>query len=111
MKNVLYRALGQNGDVDVDLISGVLLNPGDRIVMSSDGLTLHVKPSEIAKIALSDDDPQSIAARLVDLANKRGGRDNISVVVILAQGTGTLNDTPALAQLDYEDDDPTLPMR
>jgi PPM family protein phosphatase len=111
MKNVLYRALGQNGDVDVDLISGVLLNPGDRIIMSSDGLTLHVKPSEIAKISLSDDDPQSIAARLVDLANKRGGRDNISVVVIVAQGTGAPDDTPMLPQFDYEDDDPTLPMR
>lgn len=110
MKNVLYRALGQSGDVDVDLITGVILNAGDRILLCSDGLTLHVKPPEIAKIVLSDDNPQRIVNHLVDLANQRGGRDNISAVAIVALGVATQDDHE-LIRIDYEDDDPTLPMR
>lgn len=108
MKNVLYRALGQNSEVDVDLISGVIMNAGDRIIMCSDGLTLHVKTPEIARIALADDDPTMIATHLIALANERGGRDNVSVIVILAQSEGILDEpTPRLA---WEDDDPTLPL-
>jgi protein phosphatase len=114
MKNVLYRALGQSGDIDVDLISGIHLNAGDRIILCSDGLTLHVKPSEISRIALSDDNPDTIGRRLIDLANQRGGKDNISVVTIVAIADGSTpvsDDDDTLVQLDYEDDDPTIPMR
>ncbi len=112
MRNVLYRALGQAPDLDVDLISGVSLQSGDRIVLCSDGLTLHVKGHEIAEIALSDDDPDRIAAALIELANQRGGKDNISVVVIVASlDTTTLETEEAeLELLDHEDDDPTTPL-
>jgi protein phosphatase len=111
MRNVLYRALGQIPDLDVDLISGVALNPGDRILLCSDGLTLHVSAEEIRAVALADDDPERIAAKLVDLANQRGGRDNISVIVILAQPAEVLHRNTDLLTMDYEDEDPTLPLR
>ncbi len=81
MRNVLYRALGQSEEVDVDVYHSYL-RVGDRLVLCSDGLTLHVKPSEIASIALSADRPDEVSQRLVDLANERGGRDNVTVVVI-----------------------------
>ncbi len=114
MRNVLYRALGQSHDLDVDLISGVNLNVGDRIILCSDGLTLHVKPHEIATIALDQEDPAQASRRLIALANERGGKDNISVVVIVAlANTGSPYREQAehpLETLSYEDDDPTLPM-
>src|SRR5690606_28257892 len=45
MKNVLYRALGQSEEIDVDVYHSYL-RVGDRLVICSDGLTLHVKPNE-----------------------------------------------------------------
>lgn len=111
MKNVLYRALGQTRELDIDLISGVVLNPGDRILLCTDGLPLHVSAEEIRQIALADDDPERIANQLVGLANQRGGRDNISVIVIVAQPTDNDQASTGLLYMDYEDEDPTLPLR
>lgn len=81
MRNVLYRALGQGSDVDVDIYHSYL-RPGDRLVLCTDGLTLHVRPNEIASIVQADSRPEMTTQRLVELANERGGRDNVSVVVV-----------------------------
>lgn len=80
MRNVLYRALGQAEEVDVDVYHSYL-RVGDRLVLCSDGLTLHVKPQEIARIA-GENRPEVASQKLIELANDRGGRDNVSVVVI-----------------------------
>lgn len=56
-----------------------LLRPRDRVVLCSDGLTRHVAPEEIARAA--GDTAQRAAHELVDLANARGGQDNVTVVV------------------------------
>jgi len=82
MRNVLYRALGQTEDIDVDVYH-TRLRPGDRLILCSDGLTRHLKSAEIAEIALREDDPENISDQLVDLTNQRGGEDNVSVVVII----------------------------
>lgn len=81
MRHVLYRALGQSDDLDVDVYT-VRLYPGDRLVLCSDGLTRHVHPAEIGQIALVDAEPGAVCDTLIQLANSRGGEDNISVVVI-----------------------------
>ncbi len=81
MKNVLYRALGQTPDTTADLYDRSL-KTGDRIVLCSDGLTRHVPPDEIAQVVRQERVPGKITHRLVHLANRRGGEDNISVVVI-----------------------------
>jgi PPM family protein phosphatase len=88
MKNVLYRALGQADDIDVDVYHSYL-RIGDRLVLCSDGLTLHVKPHEIARIALANDDPEDISQKLIALTNERGGKDNVSVVVINVEPDGS----------------------
>ena len=85
MGNVLYRALGQNEDVDVDIYYK-RLHIGDRLILCSDGLTRHVKAPELAKIASSDPNPDVISQKMIDLANQRGGEDNISVIVIAVEG-------------------------
>ncbi|NDJ76921.1 MAG: Stp1/IreP family PP2C-type Ser/Thr phosphatase [Chloroflexi bacterium] len=84
MRNVLYRALGQVEDTEADLYSRNLAE-GDRLVLCSDGLTRHITPAEIADIATQSDSPEEIAQQLVDLANERGGEDNISAVVIVME--------------------------
>lgn len=86
LRNVLYRALGQNEEVDVDVYEAHL-RLGDRLVLCSDGLTRHVKPHEIAEIALSERDPEVASQALINLANERGGEDNVSVIIIAVEGT------------------------
>lgn len=83
MGNVLYRVLGQTYDIEIDIYQAQI-NDADRILLCSDGLTLHVKADEIKEIALTHDDPETISQELIKLANERGGRDNISVIVVLA---------------------------
>lgn len=112
MKNVLYRALGQGFDIDVDLIPDVFMEIGDRLVLCSDGLTLHVSPDEIAEVALTDNDPQIISDNLINLANARGGKDNVSVVVILVEKDRDQrsSESPTQTQtLKREGDDPSSP--
>jgi protein phosphatase len=57
------------------------LQGGDSYLLCSDGLTNMLEDEEIAVILQDAGPVQSIAERLVSLANERGGRDNISVVI------------------------------
>lgn len=85
MRNVLYRALGQHEDVEVDIYEAHL-RAGDRLILCSDGLTRHVKPAEIARIVSDAADPDIASTELVALANERGGEDNVSVIVVALDG-------------------------
>jgi PPM family protein phosphatase len=84
-KNVLTRALGTDEQVEVDEDSIALLD-GDRLVICSDGLTGMVTEDQIQAILENSDHPQQAADRLVKAANRAGGIDNISVVVLDAIG-------------------------
>lgn len=86
MRNVLYRALGQVDDTESDLYSRTL-TAGDWLVLCSDGLTRHVTATEIAELTTPDRSPEEVAQELIDLANRRGGEDNISVIVIMMEST------------------------
>lgn len=103
MKNVLYRALGQSEEIDIDFYSHNL-HAGDRLVLCSDGLTRHVRPGEIADIALKEQEPDKISQRLIDLANARGGEDNISVVVVVVEGDSPESSVSATLEAENEDD-------
>lgn len=95
MRNVLYRALGQAEDLEIDTFTRTL-SAGDRLVLCSDGLTRHVKAQEIANLVTLNDDPEVACEALIDLANARGGEDNISVVLIYVDG----EDAPLLIKND-----------
>jgi protein phosphatase len=86
MSNVLYRALGQSFDLEVDIYTHYL-NDGDALVVCSDGLTRHLSSSDIAKIVKSADSPDEATLDLIELANERGGEDNISVIVVMVNET------------------------
>lgn len=114
MRNVLYRALGQTEELDVDVYH-TRLRPGDRIVLCSDGLTRHVKAPEIAQLVLEKDEPISASESLVALANERGGEDNVSVIVIVVDGDYMTDETPMVLMavspsLIEEDSGDTIPV-
>jgi serine/threonine protein phosphatase PrpC len=84
-KNVLTRALGTDEQVEVDEDS-LALADGDRLLLCSDGLTGMLTEDQIQAILQESSDPQNAAERLVRAANRAGGIDNISVVVLEAVG-------------------------
>lgn len=83
--NILTRSMGAEPTVQVDVFPALQLTPGDVILLCSDGLTDMLGDEEIAR--LMDKNPSKRAARrLIDAANKRGGADNISVVIARVGG-------------------------
>ena len=82
-RNRITRALGQKPTVVVDYFVHTW-QAGDVMVLCTDGLTGQVSDAEIAAV-VSRSSPDKAAARLVELANERGGPDNISVIVARAE--------------------------
>ena len=78
----ITRFLGDPRGVQPDIFVETL-QPGDRLVLCSDGLTRHVTDGEIA--AAMRDDPARAADALVALARSRGGEDNVTVIVYAAR--------------------------
>lgn len=84
-RNVLYRAIGQNESLDVDAITR-RLPPRSRLLLCSDGLWNLVPEETIREISAAHGSPQEVCEKLVDLANERGGPDNISAIVVQVPG-------------------------
>jgi PPM family protein phosphatase len=78
-RNVITRALGYQSGVTVDLFRWPL-QIDDIIVLCSDGLHGLVTDAEIARIA-GEAAPEDAVHQLIDLANSRGGTDNITVAI------------------------------
>jgi serine/threonine protein phosphatase PrpC len=78
---IVTRALGVDDIVDVDLYT-IEVAAGDRVLLCSDGLTTMVRDRDVERLLRGDADPQRTAEILVDAANRAGGEDNTSVVVI-----------------------------
>lgn len=84
MKNVITRALGLEDDVQVDFAEiDFDVSQGEKLILCTDGLTNLVSDEKIAE-CVSDRDCRMHTQKLVDLANKNGGTDNITVVIISA---------------------------
>ena len=86
-RNIILQALGPDSRVRVDL-SRQALRRGDLLLMCSDGLSGLVRRDEIAAVAKPDADLADICGDLIDLANARGGPDNITVVAARFEGDG-----------------------
>lgn len=80
-KNVITRSLGPYADCKVDLEGPFPIQVGDTFLLCSDGLTAVVSDTEIGSI-LANMTPDEAVQVLVDLANLRGGPDNITVVIV-----------------------------
>jgi len=77
-KNVITRAVGHQDYVEVDTIE-LEIQSGDRFMLCSDGLHGYLLDGEVD--GLLKGEREAVANRLIELANERGGRDNITVVV------------------------------
>ncbi len=87
-RNIILRSVGTAPSLDAD-VNDEQLKPGDVVILCSDGLTGHLEDDEIAAMA----SPEAVAKygasltalRLTELALERGGKDNVTVLVILVE--------------------------
>lgn len=80
-RSMLYRAMGVRTDIEFDIMNSIELGSSEFFLMCTDGLTGYVEPKELQEIVLSHP-PQGACDMLVDLANRRGGHDNITVQIV-----------------------------
>ena len=80
-RSIIYRALGTNPDVEVDLFDRELA-PGDRIVLCSDGVWEYFEADEFAHHIMGPQSPQELCQKMVDLCLGRGADDNATIAVI-----------------------------
>ena len=80
-KNVIVRALGMKETVRVD-VTHEAPEPGDVYHLCSDGLSGMINDEEIANYLSSHEDLDTQCKVLIDAANKNGGTDNITVILV-----------------------------
>ncbi len=112
-KHAMTRAVGPQEAVEVDTLDFDMI-PGDSFLLCSDGLYEYLDDSDLARM-LSLPDIKDVPGRLIDMANTRGGKDNITAVVIqVPEDAGsdraaeinftldTLKNIPLFRQLTYQ---------
>jgi len=114
-RNIITRAVGIEPTLEAEVVDAEV-RPGDTLLLCTDGLSNVVEEDDIARTLAQSSSPQSAADRLVGMANKNGGKDNITAVVARLQaGTRTLRmqvadlarpDAEAGEEEGYEDDAP-----
>ncbi|WP_075980973.1 Stp1/IreP family PP2C-type Ser/Thr phosphatase [Bacillus massilinigeriensis] len=80
-KNVLLRALGTEGAVEMD-IKTIIFEDGDIVLLCSDGLSNKVSEEEMQNILKGGETLEQKGTELVRLANENGGEDNITLVIL-----------------------------
>jgi protein phosphatase len=84
-RNIILQALGPDPRVKVDLTRQALRR-GDTLIICSDGLSGLVRREEFGTMVLENPDLPALCGALIDLANERGGPDNITVVAAKFEG-------------------------
>ncbi|MDO5014878.1 MAG: Stp1/IreP family PP2C-type Ser/Thr phosphatase [Clostridia bacterium] len=79
-KNIITRAVGVSSEVDIDF-SVYSFDENKILLMCTDGLSNYVEPSDIKKVT-ENSDYYEYADKLINVANKNGGGDNITVIII-----------------------------
>ena len=79
--NVITRCVGANEDVAPDVYFGNL-ERNDLVLLASDGLTGMLEDEQLARILTTEDNPESAVNRMIADANRRGGLDNITAIVV-----------------------------
>ncbi len=86
-RNIILQALGPDSTVRPDFTQQPLAR-GDTLVLCSDGLTTHLRATDIARIVGASTGPDDACEQLIAAANAEGGHDNITVVVTQFTGDG-----------------------
>ncbi len=85
LRNVITRALGTQPSVTPDIVEHEA-EPGDLFMLCSDGLTRELSDELIESLLSLDLDLEQLCARLVNSAKKAGGHDNITCLLVRAEG-------------------------
>ena len=93
-RNIILQALGPEQTIRVDLTHQTV-RQGDVLVLCSDGLSSQISKDAIADVVTEQEDLAAASQELIDLANAKGGPDNITVIVARFEGRRLLppNDT------------------
>jgi protein phosphatase len=86
-RNVIYKNLGDRASVSPD-ITRLDLQPGDRLLLCSDGLNTVVEDAQIHQLVINATAPQEACRQLIDAANAAGGPDNITAIVVQMEPLG-----------------------
>jgi protein phosphatase len=79
--NVITRCVGANSDVMPDVYLGTV-KPGDLFLLASDGLTGMLEDPQLAELMAGERMPQEQVDDLITDANRHGGLDNITAIII-----------------------------
>ncbi|HJR86730.1 MAG TPA: PP2C family serine/threonine-protein phosphatase [Acidimicrobiia bacterium] len=82
-RSMLTRVLGISSAIEVDTLD-LQLDPGDRLLICSDGLTNMIEDQAVASL-LGVGAPEEVAWNLIEAANRAGGHDNITVIVVVVE--------------------------
>lgn len=93
-KNIILRALGSEPEVETD-IKTISWSPGNCLLLCSDGLSDKVNQQELEQFILTDREIRQIGNELIDVANERGGEDNISLILMTYDGSNGEAGEPA----------------
>ena len=88
--NVITRCVGANEDVAPDVYFGNL-ERGDVVLLASDGLTGMLEDQQLATIMNAEENPETCVNKMIADANRRGGLDNITAIVIRVDEVETQN--------------------
>ncbi len=80
-KNIITRAVGAGKDIRPDFFEFIITR-NSILLMCSDGLSNMVEDEQLANLLKSGKTPEKIGKKLIETANKNGGKDNIAVIVI-----------------------------
>jgi protein phosphatase len=92
--NVITRCVGANEDVVPDTYVGTM-HAGDVFLLASDGLTGMIDDLRLHELLEADAEPEALTATLVEEANRLGGLDNITVIVVRIDAVEESADQPA----------------
>ena len=98
-KNEITRAVGIMPSIEVDTMK-LTLDSDESLLLCCDGVIAHLSDDDIHKIIRDSPDPQTACQEIVDLANERGGSDNISLIILSSEGSDTKE--------NESDDSPTV---
>lgn len=109
-RNIILQALGPDPRIKVDLTHQPIRR-GDTLILCSDGLSGLVRKEEFAQMAREHTDLPALCTAFIDLANARGGPDNITVVAARFEGEGLpeANGTEGVGHETYQPAQTTVP--
>src|SRR5687768_17029511 len=93
--NVITRCVGAGMEVTPDVYFGNLLS-GDLVLLASDGLTGMLEDEQLIRILQSEGGPQKWVDRMIAEANRRGGLDNITAIVVKIESAGATGEHPVI---------------